>query len=168
MILHKKEMPRRINAKNWLQNELCHKIPKNGILSLTKVKLTVSGWRHGFKQVSCCISLYPSFFGYNIIVTWMYVIFVTLFNDFDKHREKYTKLDFVKFISFEINYFVGTGCFLFLRNIDTLFFQVIKVRSPPTFLSPLFLYFSLPLCQTWQLLLDNFLGWAEIKFTQFG
>ena len=32
-----------INSKNWLQNELLHKIPKKGILSLTKVKLTVGG-----------------------------------------------------------------------------------------------------------------------------
>ena len=33
LILHKKETPRRrINLKNWLQNELRHKIPKNGIL----------------------------------------------------------------------------------------------------------------------------------------
>ena len=43
----------------------------------------------------------------------MYVIFVTLFNVFDKHRQKYVKPDFVKFISLEINYFVGTGCFCF-------------------------------------------------------
>ena len=33
----------------------------------------------------------------------MYVIFVTLFNVFDKHREKYVKPDFVKFIFIEIN-----------------------------------------------------------------
>ena len=43
----------------------------------------------------------------------MYVIFVTLFNVFDKHREKYSKLDFVKLISLEINYFVGTSCLSF-------------------------------------------------------
>ena len=65
----------------------------------------------------------------------MYVIFVTLFNVFDKHRGKYAKLDFVKFISHDINYFVETSCFLFLKNIDTLFFQV----------SPLFLHISLSL-----------------------
>ena len=53
------------------------------------------------------------FFGYNIVVTWMYTIFVTLFNVFDKHREKYAKPNFVKFISLEINYFVGTSCFCF-------------------------------------------------------
>ena len=42
----------------------------------------------------------------------MQVIFVTLNSFFlDKHREKYAKLDFVKFISLEINYFMGTGCF---------------------------------------------------------
>ena len=80
--LHKTEtLRRRRNPKNWLQNELWHKIPKKGILSLTKVKLTVGGWLHGFEQVSRCISLSPSFFfffGSNIAVTWMYVIFVTL------------------------------------------------------------------------------------------
>ena len=75
----------------------------------------------------------------------MYVIFVTLFNVFERHREKYAKLDLVKFISLEINYFVGTSCFLFLRNIDTLFFQVAKLSFPFPFLYPLFLYFSLPL-----------------------
>ena len=37
----------------------------------------------------------------------MYAIFVTLFNVFDKQREKYAKPDFVKFISLEINYLVG-------------------------------------------------------------
>ena len=68
----------------------------------------------------------------------MYVVFVTLSNVFDKHKEKYAKPDFVKFISLEINYFVGTS-FLFLRNIDTLFFRVKNVSFP----SPLFylLYF---------------------------
>ena len=35
------------------------------------------------------------------------------FNVFDKHRKKYAKLDLVKFISLEINYFVGTSCFCF-------------------------------------------------------
>ena len=43
----------------------------------------------------------------------MYVIFVTQFNVFDKHKGKYAKPDFVKFISLEINCFVGTGCFCF-------------------------------------------------------
>ena len=57
----------------------------------------------------------------------MHDIFLTLFNVFDKHREKYTKADFVKFISLEMNYFVGTNCFLFLRNIDTLLFQVFVI-----------------------------------------
>ena len=66
----------------------------------------------------------------------MYVIFVTLFNVFNKHRGKYAKPDFVKFISLELNYFKGTGCFCFLRNIDTLFFQVAKVSC----LSPLFFH----------------------------
>ena len=119
LILYKKETPRiRINPKNWLQKELWHKIPKNGILSLTKVKLTVGGWRHCFMQVSRYISLYRSFFGYNIVVTWMYVVFVTLnsmgeLTTSEKNRGKYAKPDFVKFLSLEINYFVGTGCFCF-------------------------------------------------------
>ena len=42
----------------------------------------------------------------------MYVIFVTLFNVFNKHREKYAKPGFVKFISLEINNFVETGYFV--------------------------------------------------------
>ena len=63
LIPHKKETPRRrTNPKNWLQNELWHKITKNGILSLIKVKLSVRGWRHGFKQVSRFIALYSSSF----------------------------------------------------------------------------------------------------------
>ena len=49
LILHKETPRRRTNPKNWLQNELWHKIPKKGILSLTKVKLTVGGWRHCFE-----------------------------------------------------------------------------------------------------------------------
>ena len=62
LILHKKETPRRkINLQNWLQNELWHKIPKKGGSSLTKVKLTVGGWQHGFEQVCRYISLYLSF-----------------------------------------------------------------------------------------------------------
>ena len=76
----------------------------------------------------------------------MYVIFVTLFNVFNKFREKYAKLNFVKFISLEINYFVGTSCFLLLRNIDILLFQVTEVSFLPPFLSPLFfILFSPPL-----------------------
>ena len=45
----------------------------------------------------------------------MCVIFVTLFNVFDKYKEKYTKPGFVKFISLEIDYFVGNGCFVFKK-----------------------------------------------------
>ena len=68
LILHKKETPRRRkNHKHWFQNELWHKKPKKGILSLTKVKLTVGGWRHGFEQVSRYISFNP-FFLNNIVV----------------------------------------------------------------------------------------------------
>ena len=62
LILHKEETPRkRINPKNWLQKELYHNISKNNILSFTKVKLTVGGWRLGFEHVSR-ISFYRSFF----------------------------------------------------------------------------------------------------------
>ena len=62
LILHKKEIPRRrINPKNWHQNELSYKIPKNGILWLIKVKPTIGGWWHGFKHASRRISLYPSY-----------------------------------------------------------------------------------------------------------
>ena len=45
----------------------------------------------------------------------MHVMFVTLFNVFDKRREKYAKPDFVKIISLEINYFVGTVVFVFKK-----------------------------------------------------
>ena len=45
----------------------------------------------------------------------MYKIFVTLFDVFDQHQEKYVKLDFVKLISLEMDYFVGTGCFVFKK-----------------------------------------------------
>ena len=83
----------------------------------------------------------------------MYVIFVTLFNVFDKHKEKYAKLDF-KFISLEINYFVETGYFLFLRNIDTFLFQVQTYLSHSPFFLLYFLFISLLLHLAWQLLLD--------------
>ena len=54
--------------------------------------------------------------------------------------------DFIKFISLEIDYFVGTGYFLFLTNIDTLFSQVTKVSfSSPFFISFIFILFSPPL-----------------------
>ena len=43
----------------------------------------------------------------------MYVIFINIFKVFDKHRGKYAKPDFVKFISVEINYVVGTDYFCF-------------------------------------------------------
>ena len=76
----------------------------------------------------------------------MYVIFVTLFNIFDKHREKYAKPNFIKFITLEINYFVGTTCFLFLRNIDTFLLGNKSKLSFTLFLSPLFFtLFSPPL-----------------------
>ena len=71
----------------------------------------------------------------------MYIIFVTLFNVFDKHGEKYVKPDFVKFISLEINYFVGTSSLLFLRNIDMLLFQVKKSKLHPFFIAFIFYIF---------------------------
>ena len=73
----------------------------------------------------------------------MYVIFITLLNVFDKHRGKYVKPDFVKFISLEINYFVETG--FLLRNIDTLLFEAVKI-SPLSlfFISFIFILFSPP------------------------
>ena len=43
----------------------------------------------------------------------MYVFFVTLFHIFDKHREKYAKPDFVKFIPLEINLWELDGFFFF-------------------------------------------------------
>ena len=67
----------------------------------------------------------------------MYVIFVTLFNVFDKQRGKYAKPDFVKFISLEINYFVGTGCFVF-KKYRLTFLTGNKSKFP-------FLLFSPPL-----------------------
>ena len=49
----------------------------------------------------------------------MYVIFVILFNVFDKHREKYAKPDFVKFTSLEMNYFVEIIVFVFKKYRHT-------------------------------------------------
>ena len=75
----------------------------------------------------------------------MYVIFVTLFNFFDKHREKYSKLDFIKFIWLEINYFVGTDCFFIFKKYRHTFLSGNKSKFPFPFLSPLFFYtFLLP------------------------
>ena len=74
----------------------------------------------------------------------MYVIFVTLFNVFDKHRGKYAKPDFVKFISLEINYFEGTGCFL-LKKYGHTFISGNKseLPFPPFFISFIFIHFSI-------------------------
>ena len=86
-------------------------MPKKGILSLTKVKLSVGGCQHGFKQVSH-IFLYPLFFWlqYCRYLNVCYFCYLK-FNVFDKHREKCAKPDFIKFISLEKNYFVRTVCF---------------------------------------------------------
>ena len=75
----------------------------------------------------------------------MYVIFVSLFNIFDKHKEKYTKRDFVKFISLEINFFVGTDYFVFKKYRHAPLSGK-KVSFPIHFSYPLFLYISLSLC----------------------
>ena len=89
LVLHKKEMLRkRINPKNRLQKELWHKIAKKGILPLTKDKLTVGVWWYSFEQVSRYIFYTLLFFGYNIVVTGMYVIFVTLNSMFSTNIEK--------------------------------------------------------------------------------
>ena len=72
----------------------------------------------------------------------MFVIFVTLFNVFDEHREKYAKPDFVKFISFEIIYFVEPTV-LFLKNIDKIFFQETKINFPSPFFLAFIFYSSL-------------------------
>ena len=93
----------------------------------------------------------------------MYVIFATL-NSMFSTREKYAWLDFVKFISLEINYFKGI-CF-FIRNIDTLLFQVAKISILILLFYLLyFLYIFLPVRQARQLLID-FLGKTEIKSTR--
>ena len=116
-----------MSTHNWLLNELWYKIPKKVILSLTKVKLTVGGWRHGFGQVSRRISFYSSFFSFFFFWAGVYYCrylnvcyFCYLkFNVFEKHRGKYAKPDFVKFISLEMNYFVGTGYFVFKKYRHT-------------------------------------------------
>ena len=86
-----------------------------------------------------------------------------LFNFFNKHRGKYAKLDFVKFISLEIIYFVGTSFIFIFKKYrhDSLSYNKSKLPFA-LFSSPLFLYFSLFLCLAWQLLLD-FESLAEIK-----
>ena len=63
----------------------------------------------------------PFFFFLVIILSLLNVCYFCFlkFNIFDKHREKYAKPDFVKFISFEINYFMGTGCFCFKKYRHT-------------------------------------------------
>ena len=45
----------------------------------------------------------------HIIVVFVFMFFCLLkFYVFDKMRDKYAEVDFVKFIPFEINYFEGT------------------------------------------------------------
>ena len=85
------------------------------------------------------------FFGYDIVVTWIYVIFVTLFNVFDEHRGKYAKPDFVKFISLKMNYLVGTGCFVF-KKYRHAFLSGNKIKLPISFfIFFTFILFSPPL-----------------------
>ena len=144
LILPKKETPRRrINPKNWLRKELWHKIPKKGILSLTKVKVIVGDWQHCFEQVRRYISLRPSFFWGVIILSLLECkLFLLSYLIFSISIGK----NMQSWISLEINYFVGIGCFLFLRNIDTLFFQVAKVSFPsPFFISFIFILLYIPL-----------------------
>ena len=57
------------------------------------------------------------------------IFLLLIFNVFNKHREKYAKPDFVKFISLEINYFVGTGCFAFKKYRQT-FLSGNKIKLP--------------------------------------
>ena len=58
-----------------------------------------------------------------------------LFNVFDKHREKYAKPDFMKFISLEISCFVGI----------VFVFKVTKASFPtPLFLSTFLSPFAKP------------------------
>ena len=149
LILQKTETPRRrINLKNWLLNGLKPKIPKEGILSLTKVELTIGGWQ------SVIVFLFTLLFFCLFIILSLVEYKLFLFPCvFDKHREKYAKLDFVKFISLEINYFVGTGCFVFKKYRHT-FLSGNKSKLFFSCLSPLFLYISLSLRLAWQLLLD--------------
>ena len=72
----------------------------------------------------------------------MYVIFVTLNLMFlISIEKKYAKPDFVKFISLEINYFVGTGCFVF-KKYRHAFLSGNKTKLPfPLFISFIFIYF---------------------------
>ena len=57
--------------------------------------------------------LYPLFLVI-ILLLFEFMSFLLLkFNVFNKHREKYAKLDFIKSILLEINYFVETCCFCF-------------------------------------------------------
>ena len=143
-----KEMPRRrINPKNWLQNKLWHKIPKKGILSSTKVKLRVGG-------LYSFIPFFLLLIEYVFVVNWICYFCYLKFNVFNNHKEKYAKPDFIKFISREIKYFVGTGCFVFKKYRHASLSGTKSKLLFPLFLSPLFLHISLSLCVVWQLLLD--------------
>ena len=164
LVLQKKTSRKRANAKNWLQKELWYKIPKNGILSLTKVKLIVGVWRHCFEQViNFFYILLPfliSFFLFlNIVVTWMYVILVTLNSIFSTSIGKNMQDRF----SLKINYFVGTACFVFKKyGHSSLSGGESKHSHSPFFISFIFYTFLSLLCQAWQLQLD-FLSKTEIK-----
>ena len=131
------EMPRkRINPKNRLQKELWHKIPKKGILSLTKVKLTVGDWWRCFKQVSHYISYTLLFLV--IILLFLELIFVTLNSMFT------TSIGFCKVYFFWNKLLCGNWLFLFLRNIDMFLFQVTKFTFPHPLFYILYFYVSLP------------------------
>ena len=81
---------------------------------------------------------------------------------FDKHREKYAKLDSIKSISLEINYFAGT---CFKKYTHPFFFQVAKVLTIPIPTFCLLYFYMFPFAEP-----DNycliFLGSPEIKSTR--
>ena len=58
--------------------------------------------------------------------------------------KKYAKLYFRMFISLEKNYFVGTGCYLFLKKYRHESLSGNKIKLPfPFFISFIFMLFSL-------------------------
>ena len=126
---------KKINPENWLQKELWHKIPKSGILSLTKVKPTVGSWHHCFEQVSRNIFFTSFFFflffgggGFIILSLLECIIFLLPYSMFSTSITLWELL-----------------VFLFLRNIDTLFFQVTKISFPSAFfISFILILFSVP------------------------
>ena len=62
---------------------------------------------------------------------------------FDKHREKYAKLDSIKSISLEINYFAGT-CFKKYTHSFLSGSKSVNNSHPHLFVSFIFICFPLP------------------------